>query len=149
MLENRCLIIFTVVFAIPTIGAKSPIQYHQHDMHHVNHGGMTPFCSLTSQEAAVEYVIRFQMEESRLLGCPAAVTGRKVHEYVHCIVLLSSGRPSLPVSWGFAGRFRNRWELLRYSRANTGGKTLVIVISVRRTAGLLRSTGFRNAGMPD
>lgn len=67
-----------------------------------------------------------------------------------------------------AGRFRNgwvcKWELfftahlfLLYStvaltntrRANPGRQDLVIVISVRRTAGMLRSTGSRNAGMPD
>lgn len=34
-------------------------------------------------------------------------------------------------------------------RANPGRQDLVIVISVRRTAGMLRSTGSRNAGMPD
>lgn len=34
-------------------------------------------------------------------------------------------------------------------RANPGRQDLVIVISVRRTAAMLRSTGSRNAGMPD
>lgn len=84
---------------------------------------------------------------------PAAVTGSRVHEYVHCAAY-SAGEASLPVSWGAlvasdAGRFRNKWEALTVIPSSDSALALTNTCTVGQIRAGQSERGRKNLGNRD